>query len=583
MSNYHDWRSLISGLVGSRSWAYHPVNQSEAGEISQKSSSRWRFAKIAVGIALLWIIALAIATPYKEEILDLVFFNTTKPSYFHVLLPANEGNADLCKTLFSAAALDYPTPRMINWGEDYKDLDVAYGGAHIAKIEGILGFLRQLGLQSDNEMVLVADGYDTIFQLRPSVMLDRYHAINDRANRRIASRMGYRAMNASEVPIHQSIVFAAQKSCHPATEDDPECYAVPESDLPTDVYGPLTDRLSGDEETAFSKYRQRYLNSGTIMGPVGDMKRVFEAALVRAKEMPVDTGSEQAAFAALFGAQEYQREAIRERYLTGWKKFSKRDARDSILAEHPSHKRPELTDNTAAHEYGIGLDYRGELSLPTVFAENDAIFLTYSSASSIREAAQKAGVPAPDPPRVLHLDEDIKRSTPPFWTADYTGQTFVPEDKEWSDVPLFTNIWTGISPATIVHPTSHSHLPKGQRPQKSQIRMNWRDLYFFPYLRQILETKAKAYRMPTAYSRGQEWWGPIDERGGFRIEMGQMPGHWLDWDSDRVCGTREISEEVLGDRRGNWVNPVWYLPWGGENEGLERWVKQEQGKDEPQE
>lgn len=583
MSSYHDWRQRITNTLGLKSWNYGPINQSDQGDLQQRPSSRSKFLKIAGGLVFFWLIVLAITTPHNEEIFELVFRNTTAPSYLHVLLPANEGNGDFCKTLFSAAALDYPTPRIINWGEDYKDLDIAYGGAHIAKIEGILGFLRQLGPQSDEELVLVVDGYDTWFQLRPSVLVDRYHAINDRANNRLASRMGYNLMNATGVPIHQSIVFAAQKRCYPATDDDPECYAVPESDLPTDVYGPLTDRVSYNEESSFNKYRQRYLNSGTIMGPVGDMKHVFEAALIKAKEMSADTGSEQAAFASLFGAQEYHRERIRQDNLTDWQKFTSnfyRYHRDDILAEHQTRKRPPPTDDLASHEFGIGLDYRGELSLPTVYSEDDAIWLSYASASSIRDAAQQAGVPAPDPPRVMHLAEDIKRSTPPFWTADYTGQTFVPVDKDWSDVKLFTNVWTGISPVTITHQTSHTRTPKGQTPPpRTHLRGSWSDMFFHPYLRQILETKAKAYRMPAAYSRGQEWWGPIDERGGFRVEMGQLPGHWLGWDRDEVCGTGDIAKEVLGDGRGSWRNPVWYLEWGQEQEGLERWVEME-GADE---
>ena len=579
MSSYRDWQQRIIGLLGLHKWRYDPINQTEGSELSPRPSSRSRFIKIAGGLAIFWIVVLALFSHHPEPIIELAAYNRTEASYFHVLLSANEGSPDLCKTLFSAAALDYPSPRLINWGEDYKDLDVAYGGAHIAKIEGILGYLHQLGEPSDHELALIVDGYDTWFQLRSSVLIDRYHAINERADRRVLARMGWGAMNKTGVPIRHSIVFAAQKRCYPATADDPECYAVPESDLPSDTYGPTTDRESDQLDSAYSKYRPRYLNSDTIMGTVKELRRTFEAALVVAKEMPAETGSDQGAFATIFGQQEYMREVIRRDNLTSWQNFTANffpGQSDRIPADHPTHNLMEPVEGVS-YEYGISLDYRGELSLPTVFSEHDAVWLEYSSASSIREAAQRAGVPAPDPPRVHHLSQDIKNSTPPFWTADYTGQTPVP-DKDWSEVKLFTNVWTGISPVTIHHNSRLSGV-------KSRIRTSWEDTWFFPYLRDLLVTKAIAYRMPAAVSRGQEWWAPIDERGGFRVEMGIQPGHWLNWDADTVCGTSEIANEVLRDRRGPWKNPVYYLSWVYEEalEALDRWQLQETGIDDGQE
>lgn len=580
MSIINRWKDSISQSLGQRSWSYDRLGQSEGADATREwPTSRQKFFKIAGGLALFWIIILAITTPYSAAITDLVFHNSTKPSYFHLLIPANEGSPNVCKTLFSAAVLDYPTARVVNWGKEYEDPDVAFGGAHVAKIEGILGFLRQLGPGSDHEMTLIVDGFDTWFQLRPSVLLDRYHEINDRANRRIAARLGPQALNATGTPIRQTVVFAAQKRCYPATQDDPECYAVPESDLPLDVYGPRTDADSGDPEAPFAKYRQRYLNSGTIMGPVGDLRRVFEAALIKAKEMPAATGSDQAAFASVFGQQEYQREVIRARNLTSYQRFSSRlyhDPRDDVLADHPTHKRMDPAEG-APFEFGIGLDYRGELSLPTVFSEDDAVWLDYSSATSIREAAQKAGVPTPDPPRVSHLPEDIKMSTPPFWTADYTGKTPVP-DKEWSEVKLFTNVWTGISPVTVHHNARAQGL-------KSRIRTTWSDTWFFPYLRDLLISKANSYRMPVAVSRNQEWWDPIDERAGIRIEVGSLPGDWGSFESDEVCGSSDVANEVFRDGRGTWKTPIYWLSWNNDEqrEALDLWAQRESGKQDLQE
>jgi hypothetical protein len=581
MSQASSWKDSFYNRLGLKERRYDQLNQSDASSPDtpqpSQNTARRKFIKVAGGLALFWILILALATPYSDDITDYIFSNNAKPAYFHVLIPANKGSPEVCKTIFSAALLDYPTPRLINWGKEYEDPDVAYGGAHIAKIEGVLEFLNLLGPPSDEEMVLIIDGFDTWFQLRPSTLLDRYHAINDRANKRIAARIGSAGMKSTERPIRQTVVFAAQKRCWPASQDDSECYAVPESDLPTDIYGPLTDQDSGDQEAPFTKYRQRYLNSGTIMGPVGDIKRIFNAALVKAKEQPASRGSDQAAFAALFGAQEYQRELIRAEHLTSWQKFWAKlyhDGRDEILTDHPTHKKPELATSSdpLANEYGIGLDYRSELSLPTVFSEDDAIWLSHSSAADIRSAATKAGVPIPDPPRVSHLPQDIVQSTPPFWTSDYTGGARVPASKSWADISLFTNLWTGVSPVTIHH-NAHAY------GLKSRLRTTWRETWYFPYLREILKTKAVAYRMPVAVSRGQEWWDPIDERAGVRFNDGHLPGGWRDWDSDELCGTSEIAEGVFGDGWGKWVNPTYYLSWNNDEQNavIEKLKAEEDG------
>ena len=85
----------------------------------------------------------------------------------HLLVPATSSNADLCKLLLSAQVLGYPVPHLINYGA-VEDLEDAYK-QHLTKVAGILRYLEQLDTtndESDEELVLIVDGYDIWFQVR---------------------------------------------------------------------------------------------------------------------------------------------------------------------------------------------------------------------------------------------------------------------------------------------------------------------------------------------------------------------------------------------------------------------------------
>ena len=167
----------------------------------------------------------------------------------------------------SSVLAGYPTPTMINWGRVFEDPNLSKGGSHLAKISGVLQFLKKMDSSHDEDLVLVVDGYDIWFQFGPQVLIDRYHELVREANVRIEERLGSKAVK--ELGIHQSIIFGAQKECWPGTQDDINCYASPNSTLPEDIYGPDTDALVDDPQNPSVRYRQRYINSGTVMGPPG--------------------------------------------------------------------------------------------------------------------------------------------------------------------------------------------------------------------------------------------------------------------------------------------------------------------------
>lgn len=81
----------------------------------------------------------------------------------HLLIPATSSNSEFCKLLLSTTILGYPTPILINYGakeaaDPYKQ--------HLAKVETLLHYLNRLKPISNDDIVLILDGYDGMFDLQ---------------------------------------------------------------------------------------------------------------------------------------------------------------------------------------------------------------------------------------------------------------------------------------------------------------------------------------------------------------------------------------------------------------------------------
>ena len=97
----------------------------------------------------------------------------------HVLIPANNPDVNLCKTLLTSNALGYPDPVVLAWQEKYdtgelfdatietpgndalSDTVIDYllgGGSHLAKISAVLDWLEKSD-GADNDLVVMMDAY----------------------------------------------------------------------------------------------------------------------------------------------------------------------------------------------------------------------------------------------------------------------------------------------------------------------------------------------------------------------------------------------------------------------------------------
>ena len=402
----------------------------------------------------------------------------------------------------------------------------------MAKISGGLDYLRALSSDHDEDMVLLVDGFDVWLQLSPQIMLDRYREINSRACERVRGRIGNQVMEMSST--RQTIIFSSQKRCWPGKDDDLSCYAVPESPLPRYIYGPQTDMDVGDEKNQFLRFRQRWLNAGFIIGPVNELRRLFERALERAEANPNQEGNDQNVLSTIWGEQEYLREAARLSKLPPWK----RQRQASRKAFKPS--------NGTNYEFGIGLDYESALSIPTVFSEYDSEWLIFSDGNTLDKAFSEYNI---SDPRATSIQADVANEPGPFASirnAKAEGRPLPNQSIGWKEVPLFTNLWTGIIPAAIHHNAHRDGL-------KALRETVWDKMWYLPYARALLQARMREPYKPIAVGKsdGKEWYSTMDgeKRLGAWTDNAEQGG-WMDWEN--LCSSKD-QEEVFRDGGGPWV------------------------------
>ncbi|KAL9016915.1 MAG: hypothetical protein Q9185_005737 [Variospora sp. 1 TL-2023] len=479
----------------------------------------------------------------------------TNPS-FHLLVPATEPNPNLCKTLLSSFVLAYPPPTLINYGKKF-DGDNWDKGSHTGKIRGVYDYLSNKNKVADDDTVLVVDGYDLWFQLPPVIMIKRYHQLINEANDRLRRRYGTElkkpeaADSRTEVvaKYSQSVVFGADKLCWPNAADDPACAAIPYSTLPKDIYGPLTDT---DSEGFLN--RPRFLNSGTVMGPVKDVRAIYEVAVRKVEEENRGTIGDQFVFAEIFGEQEYQRETQRQSTQGAggrWYEWlsTALGTSDSPLAANQTIKNMTVAAGRR-YEFGIGLDYESKMFQTMTHSANDLEFITYNDSALIPSIIEKHPHLKSTP---FALPIDIQKAHGPFWYSspgnhslepknslllphsDYLDD--LPERIDWYDAPLATNLYSPSVPALL-------HI----NGDKSLLNDWWPSMWYHPYSRALVRRYIRSTQTrkaaQAAAAGGQTWWDMRGGRGGVWTDNAV----WMSW--GEVCKGTEV--EVFQDGKGRW-------------------------------
>ncbi|KAH8809200.1 hypothetical protein F5884DRAFT_396763 [Xylogone sp. PMI_703] len=499
-------------------------------------------ATVVFGILLLSISGTSVVdtTPPRRLVTPV----GTDARYLHFVIPANRKDIQLCKTLVGSQALNYPLPSIVNWGKQYDNATLAAGGWHLAKVEGVLSYLKDLGQERDLDVIIIPKAYETWLQLRPGVLLERFFEINRKANAKLASRLGGRAMRNEHVS--QTIIFSAQKTCPVGKADDIACYASPHSTLPRYAYGPETDKQNLKENPSYLKFRERYIDSGLIVGEVGSIRKLFEKAQAVIQANPQST--DLIAFAKIFGEQEYHREVIRDLYSTpiGRLMSSLRwflgFEQVGLLENHPAHRQTQPAEGVQL-EFGIGLDYEGMLSQSTLSAEIDSEWLRYNDTKAISETMKKLKT-AGHPKAVAG---DILRSLPPFWSPNGAEDGF-PQDEDWSNLPLYTNLNTGNIPVAMRMDSSSDRT-------KALWQSGWAKMWYHSEARKLQDLYVNEPFKSFAVLRGggmeMAWWPRYEQKWETARRPGNPDHDWVRW--KELCDGFEA--ELFQDGQGAWEPP----------------------------
>jgi hypothetical protein len=341
----------------------------------------------------------------------------------HLLVPANRADARMCRTLTSALINDYPSPTIINWETQEGDDSMNGYDMTTGKNWGVLKYLRNLPAEADQDLVIMVDAYDVIFQLPLNITLQRYEAVNTQANSRLAQQHGEnQVLNHG---LKQSIIMGAEKYCWPLNHRHPACWAVPPSPIPANAYGRKTDKGTATN-------RPRWLNSGTVMGPVGELRRLYEWAHVL--WMAYDTnGGDQDYFSNIYGRQELSRQRLR-----GSKEWSfgfGERFRDKDLIW--PHMETQHTD------YHLGVDLTSTVFQLLNKAVGDVSPVAHGDVAHVEAEDRKLGTSAVfDSP--FPFPEDLLGSPMPEG-AQVEGST----NTTWLDVTLLTNFHARSIPAIL--------------------------------------------------------------------------------------------------------------------------------------
>jgi hypothetical protein len=321
---------------------------------------------------------------------------------------------------------------LINYGN--------HENAHTTKVEGILQYLEQINRTEGftEEIVLIVDGFDVWFQLRPDVLLKRFYAMNAAADARAERLYGEKLVKKYD--IRQTVVFGPDKICWPVDYSRPACWAVPESTVPRSAFGPTHDTQDRSLNDA------RWLNSGTVMGAVDDMKEVFRATLDAIQSNYI-TDSDQFYFANIFGMQELARLKRVPKLLRAAKQQVFDDAED---VSGGVRSEPRLGRGVKT-EYHIGIDYESTLFQTLAFWKQHLAWVVADS-SKLPGGSRSLVNSSYD----IRLPEDIQQSVSPFEPFKYDDDGQEQSQPSWSNVPLNYNTITRKFPV-VLHVTGSPH------------------------------------------------------------------------------------------------------------------------------
>ncbi|USP81392.1 hypothetical protein yc1106_08666 [Curvularia clavata] len=475
---------------------------------------------------------------------------------FHLIMPSERDSNGFCKATLSAMVLNYPPPTVVQ-------LHSGHGSSEKrqeAILSDTLHYLSNQKLVKDQDLVLIVDAQETRFQLPGDVIIAQYKQLLVDGNTRLLKRYGTDENGAQK--FNQTIIFGAEKLCE---GDDMACKYVPLSIFPDDMYGAEAGRR-------ISETPAKFLNARTVMGPAGDLRTLYEAALKKFQERKSQSQTIQSVMATLFAEQQLNRDAFEVKTKSSSAKLKDlfRGRLSDSLAKNRLYRAKASLSNFTTLDFSIGLDYTHTLFQPLSYTTPDEIIpLMHTESINLTQYTHHS----PDT-IYLSLPAALSTAKPPFSRPDFTAPNPSPNQKpshmenleyklhldalpdrtvQWPSIPLIQNTYTGAIPAVLSFPPT---APDNTSPSAN---ISEADLWYSPYKRALLRNVFRNRQSPKGYHDAavggdREW----DRRGGLGGVWMAGEGTWVPWGqqeedgSGGVCGG-ERDMEVFGDGKGVWM------------------------------
>ncbi|KAH7321364.1 hypothetical protein B0I35DRAFT_450703 [Stachybotrys elegans] len=414
-----------------------------------------------------------------------------KKSQLHFLIPASQTNIHLCYNVVSAVANRYPVPMLLGWhGRGLLDAHKT----HLAKLRAIQRYLNKLEDKEDDDLVVIVDGYDIIMQLPPIVMIERYFKMVDKADARLAKRFDISVKEARELGLRQTIFWGPDKICWPINWKAARCWAVPSTDLGPKAFGPK----SGNGEMYFAD--PRWLNSGTVIGPAGDMRKMIDATMEEIEatydaDFP-QSESDQYYLSNLWGRQEYYRSLVA--------------ANGGEVHGGPQDREvPLVREDDQETEYHISIDYESALFQTKAGYEPFFGYMQYNQ-TGLKAKMDVDMFKAGDEfkPYDIEMPKTVSKVMAKLYDA-------IPEAHPGSD----SKDWLSVVSLGTNYVTKHIYALWHCTGPKEWIDKQFPTLWFYPFVRPLLKAAVKASQEGEFISEelidGRQWvpktWFPSAE------------------------------------------------------------------------
>lgn len=452
--------------------------------------------------------------------------STVKISKMHYLIPASDANIQLCMNLASSAANRYPVPSILGYhGTGLFDAATT----HLAKLRAIEVYLNSLGPEEDDDLVVIVDGYDVIIQLPPEIMIQRYFDIINKANARIAKRFGISVSEARTRGFYDTVIWGPDKICWPFDWAEPRCWAVPASNLPPDAFGPE----AGNGDMFYND--PRWLNSGTVIGPVDDVRALVAATLEEINATYSTeyyySESDQYYISNIWGRQEYFRSL-------------EANKGEEVQGGPEDRRLPTTRTGDQQIEYHIGIDYESALFQTKAGYEPFFGYLQFNT----------SGLNA-------NMDIDIFEE----------GETFAPYNIEMpADVyaaleRLFNSFadpqsqtttyeWIRTIKLNVNYVTRHIFTLWHCTGPKDPIVDEYPKMWFFPYAKSLIKAAVKALRgdelLMDHLVDGRKW-APKNRYPDTETMSDELGGAWTDLDGGQFIEWHDLCGQDAPQLFGN--------------------------------